>query len=303
MIDYREDARWTVYVHIVPREISGYDHEKYYVGITSKSKPTQRWENGYGYRGNKHFYNAIEKYGWHNIQHELVATHLTCEEAKEMEKTLIQLLQAQNPRYGYNKTSGGDGTCGIKMSKREKRLRSEKLTGVGNPFYGQKHSEETRKTMSKNHYDCAGGNNPRARRIHQFDSNWNYISSYPSAKDAGEALGSSDAMGRAAIHQRKHYGFYWVFDDNITTDEYGDIHVKCKFNTEPERGLPKEVFQFNTDGHFISKYSSCTNVEKEIGIKSYAVGKAARGEVKFAGGFIWKYRKDVIERDGSFFIA
>ena len=35
MIDYREDNQWTVYVHIVPKELSGYKNDKYYVGITS----------------------------------------------------------------------------------------------------------------------------------------------------------------------------------------------------------------------------------------------------------------------------
>lgn len=36
MIDYREDAKWTVYIHIVPKELSGYDWDKYYVGITKQ---------------------------------------------------------------------------------------------------------------------------------------------------------------------------------------------------------------------------------------------------------------------------
>lgn len=50
MVDCREDAKWTVYMHIVPKELSGYDHDKYYVGITSQ-EPKRRWGNGYGYHG------------------------------------------------------------------------------------------------------------------------------------------------------------------------------------------------------------------------------------------------------------
>ena len=59
-IDYRDNNKWTVYVHISPSN-------KYYVGIT-KLKPHERWgKNGYGYR-NQIFYRVIQKYGWENIQ-------------------------------------------------------------------------------------------------------------------------------------------------------------------------------------------------------------------------------------------
>ena len=53
--------------------------------------------------------NAINKYGWNNIQHEIFASNLTKDEACDMEKTLITLLKS-NRGYGYNYTNGGDGT-------------------------------------------------------------------------------------------------------------------------------------------------------------------------------------------------
>lgn len=37
MIDSRENNVWTVYVHIIPKEISDYDYDKYYVGITGQT--------------------------------------------------------------------------------------------------------------------------------------------------------------------------------------------------------------------------------------------------------------------------
>ena len=49
MIDYRENNKWKVYVHIVPKEISGHEWDKYYIGITSQ-EPHQRWGSvGNGY--------------------------------------------------------------------------------------------------------------------------------------------------------------------------------------------------------------------------------------------------------------
>ena len=57
MIDYREDNQWTVYVHIVPKELSGYKNDKYYVGITSVGVKN-RWHGGSNYKG-QIFYNPI----------------------------------------------------------------------------------------------------------------------------------------------------------------------------------------------------------------------------------------------------
>lgn len=102
MIDYRENNKWTVYIHISPSN-------KCYVGITSK-KPKDRWgKNGNGYKYNTHFYRAIEKYGWDNFQHEIIAEHLTKDEACCLEKSIIKSLSLNNPLYGYNKTLGGEG--------------------------------------------------------------------------------------------------------------------------------------------------------------------------------------------------
>jgi predicted GIY-YIG superfamily endonuclease len=103
-IDYREDNKWTVYIHTSP---SG----KYYVGITSL-KPEERWQNGNGYHGQMFKY-AIQKYGWSNFEHEIIAEHLTKTEAEEFEKFLIYLLKSNISGYGYNVASGGlHGGCG-----------------------------------------------------------------------------------------------------------------------------------------------------------------------------------------------
>lgn len=73
---------WTVYAHIAP-------NGKMYVGITKKKNPNERWRDGKGYEYQPHFYNAIQKYGWDNFQHEIVASGLTCDEAGKMEQILI----------------------------------------------------------------------------------------------------------------------------------------------------------------------------------------------------------------------
>lgn len=93
------EENYIVYVHTLP-------NDKVYVGIT-KRKPNERWQKGNGYKNNKHFYNAIQKYGWENIGHHILYADLTFEEACEREKELIALFQSNHPNYGYNIAKGG----------------------------------------------------------------------------------------------------------------------------------------------------------------------------------------------------
>lgn len=91
---------YTVYMHITPSN-------KRYVGITSKSVEKRFGSNGCLYR-NQIFDRAIRKYGWNNIEHIIVQTNLTKEQAKQLEIELIAKYDTTNPKFGYNLSIGGD---------------------------------------------------------------------------------------------------------------------------------------------------------------------------------------------------
>lgn len=111
--------KFCVYIHVTPSN-------KKYIGITSK--PTnKRWENGSGYRNNRHFYNAIQKYGWNNIQHIIVAENLDLEEATNLEIKLIAKYKTDNPLYGYNHTTGGEINQVFTEETRKKMSDSAKI--------------------------------------------------------------------------------------------------------------------------------------------------------------------------------
>ena len=191
MIDYRENNKWKVYVHIVPKEISGYEWDKYYVGITSK-KPSARWQNGTGYKTQKHFWAAICKYGWTNLEHEIIASNLTQEEANVFERTLIEKLDTMNPLKGYNKDSGGiKGKC---VSEETKRKISLSHMGEKNPMYGKCMSEENKKKRSQR---WRGANNP----IHgKTGKNAHHITPvYKIDKETGEIICRYDTIRQAKI--------------------------------------------------------------------------------------------------------
>ena len=102
---YEKEYNYSLYVHIVPKEISNYDHDKYYVGITSRNVK-KRWSNGLGYK-TQVFYRAIQKYGWNNIEHIVLSTQLSQNVAEELERTIISYLNSNLPQYGYNIAAGG----------------------------------------------------------------------------------------------------------------------------------------------------------------------------------------------------
>lgn len=95
-----EDKKYCIYCH------TNNVNKKKYIGIT-KRIPKYRWNNGKGYISNYYFYNAINKYGWDNFEHEILFENLTETEAKLLEIKLIKEMNTLFPN-GYNITLGGD---------------------------------------------------------------------------------------------------------------------------------------------------------------------------------------------------
>lgn len=95
----------TVYMHTVIA------NNKKYIGQTINN-PKERWgSNGHRYRGQL-FYNAIKKYGWDNMTHEILADNLTQEEADELERYYIEKYHTDDSDYGYNISPGGRDGAG-----------------------------------------------------------------------------------------------------------------------------------------------------------------------------------------------
>lgn len=90
------------------RDYCVYEHKfpngKKYIGITSDAK--KRWRNGKGYETQDKVNRAINKYGWDNIQHNIIVDGITKEQAEALEKYLIAELHTI--KNGYNVSSGGE---------------------------------------------------------------------------------------------------------------------------------------------------------------------------------------------------
>jgi group I intron endonuclease len=166
-----------------------------------------RWNYGNGYlnkdkKGNYRqplMARAVLKYGWDNIQHEILFENLTKDEAENQEKWLIAQYQSDNPKYGYNIRPGGS-TSVPSEETRKKISESNK---------GKKHSEETKKHLSE-----LNKGRPSLNRKPVLCVETNIA--YSSRAEAGKSVGvSATHIGQCCNGIReKSGGYHWISLDN-----------------------------------------------------------------------------------------
>ena len=144
------ERTYTVYCHT--NNLNG----KKYFGITCQ-RLVKRFQNGGGYKGCTHFYRAIQEYGWSNFSHDVIATGLSAEDAKELEIKLIAENKSYLREFGYNISRGGDGETkyatpeesheAYKQHMREYYKNNREKVKERNREYRRKHPD-----YNKNHY-------------------------------------------------------------------------------------------------------------------------------------------------------
>ena len=88
-----KNKKYYVYIHLFP-------NGKKYVGLTTQNV-NRRWNNGKKYKRQKFVYNAILKYGWENISHQVFECDSEAE-MKYLERYLIAYYNTTDRCYGYN---------------------------------------------------------------------------------------------------------------------------------------------------------------------------------------------------------
>ena len=145
-----EPRNYCVYMHTFP-------NGKVYIGITG-SNPLKRWGNGSNYNQAR-LRNAIKKFGWNNIKHEVLFESLTKEEAKQKEIELIAFYKSDNHEFGYNIKAGGDSSFNhteetkrkMSATRKGRPTSEEAKRKIGLANKGRKRTEEQRKKISLAH--------------------------------------------------------------------------------------------------------------------------------------------------------
>ena len=157
--------------------------------------------------------SAIEKYGWDQFEHTILFDNLTEDEAKETERWLIADWNTQDPSYGYNMTSGGDGAPGFHPS-------DETRAKLSNARLRENLSEETLKRrsdglrgrrFSEDHKRKIGDGN--SKPISMFTKDNDLIRTFKSARDAEVELGISHTHISQCCHGQRQFagGYRWTF--------------------------------------------------------------------------------------------
>lgn len=182
---------YLVYKHTAP-------NGKVYIGQTCQKLSTRTRSNGSGYSAQKHFWNAIKKYGWNNITHEVAASNLTKKEADWLENYLIIYYESYKNSKGYNKTFGGEGMVGYRQSEELRKKRSEQMRGnqLGK---GCKHSAESIKS----------GALKRQKQVLCVETGTIYSSITEAAASFGS--GSGSLCGCLSGRRPTFKGYHWEY--------------------------------------------------------------------------------------------
>lgn len=292
---------WNVYIHIFP-------NNKKYIGITSQ-KPEARWGvQGKGYQKQSTLWAAIQKYGWDNIEHKILYTNLSQEEAEAKEKELIQLFESTTRNgNGYNIQEGGnsgfiinreevinlwkEGKAALEISK----ILECNISSVLYILDSMNVSKEERKKRQQK----ASGEATKEScgiKVNQFDLEYNFITTYKSIQDARKAVGANNQYYIKSCCEGKvsrAHGYLWQYykEENVFNGiPQWDSKIKMK-QTQLRR-----VIQYDLNMNELARYNSISEATKAIGKipgKFSGIGMVCNGKHKTAGGYIWRYEDSV----------
>ena len=139
----------------------------------------------------------------------------------------------------------------------------------------------------KRAYSCSKNHNEKCYKpIYQFDVDGNFIKKWNSCGDICDYYGIKDSHIYDCISGKYHsaYGYVWSKTPNIVVVKKSKISKK-----QNNRQKRRRINQYDSNGVFISSFSSQTEAARKIGIKQPAISLCCNGKTKTSGGYIWKY--------------
>ena len=258
-----------VYLHVFP-------NGKVYVGMTNRT-PEIRWESGSGYRTQPLMSKAINKYGWDNVRHEIVAQGVSLDEANKIEKELIAANMSTDFRFGYNMEYGGNGIG--KHSEETKRK-------IGDSHRGKKISQSVldrmsivRKNSTPIRMHCIKLNEERSVSVYVYSKDGSFLEEYDSVRSASRETG----IARNVIRRCLQFGCKSYKTCIISVKFLGD-----KIDSAITNGRSVPVDQFSKDGNLIRTWASITDASIGIQRKHHGISDCVKGRQKSAYGFYWR---------------
>ena len=264
---------YIVYMHTCP-------NGKKYIGITSQA-PERRWQKGkgYAYGSSPYVYNAIEKYGWENIKHEILFRDLTKEEAEQKEIELIKEYKTSQRKYGYNIDLGGS-SCGkhseeykIRMSNMQKEIwvkNPERRIAMSKLKTGSHLSEETKEKLRQANLGKKYSKEVVQKRIDKTKG----TKRPQTSKILKEMWASGKLKGNTG---------------NTTSEKQKAAARKnAVFAHEANR---KPVVQFDKQGNFIAEFTCAAEAMRVLNLPNAKISEVCKGKRKSTFGYVFKYKE------------
>lgn len=245
----------------------------FYVGKGCRYRHKSLWNRS------QHWKNIVAKHGY---TIEVVANGMTEKEAFDLEKKLISKYKDDGL---CNRTLGGEGASGVKVSEETKRKHKERRS-----------SHEWRANLSKKARERFA--NPEFRKAHAERIRKQMKSDIVREKIRQAAIKQfSDPLAREKLRQRalKHFS-------NPKAIEVSREKALARFDTPEKRAA-----------HAQAKAILCVEANMTFGTSTLAaewlrattgrgdnsqICKACRGIIKSAYGYTWKFAKQAMEVEG-----
>lgn len=276
-----------VYCHYFP-------NGKVYVGITSRPRPEDRWmANGLGYKNQTRVWRAIEKYGWDNIKHVVIARNVNIETAVNMEVELIKLYGATNKQYGYNASPGGwamseEGKRKLSKYRIGKKLSPETISKISNRLKGKRPSEKAIKRLKEYNRsrDYSKMVQPNETPILQFDIvSSSFVAEYKSINCAANTYNVDARNIKCCLdeHVTQYIGYLWVYKEKATK-EYVTKRLYSAQN--PERFCPVKMEDLTTGE--VTYYRFAKAAAKANDLKYGSVSASIKKDRVYLNRYVFK---------------
>ena len=305
-----QDKIYKVYRHTLPMHISGKRNDMVYIGITCQ-KIENRWrKNGDGYKQCRHFYNAIQKYGWDSFNHEVLFDELTKEEAEQKEIGLIAFYKSNDSSFGYNIKSGGNAPLS--------EVRSKPVICVETQVVYESAVDAGRKLGISNSTisSCCNGNNKVAGGYHWMfadeysDENVKLLLKRTESKKSKQVMcvdngkiyhsiseASLDTcilasnIGQCCAGKYSHAGgLRWLYLDDATDEKINEV-LNTKLNIKGKSSVicieTKQIFD------------NSVRAAEYLNTSSSGIRACCNGVNKTACGYHWMFLSDYTEENAE----
>lgn len=226
-----------------------------YIGKTYTTLD-ERWAYGKKYHKGTSVREAIDKYGWENVQTFLLCDNLTYEEANKLEKEEVDKHGGINHPLVLNDRDGGDA--------------------------GWTFSDSVKEKMSNKMNQRYNDNPELLTQVDQYSYDGEFIATYPSLIEAEKVTGILYQNISACINGKRTFanGYRWIkHGKHFGIIQYPLIGVYAK----------KAVNQIDPNtGYIIATYESLLSAAKSTGIPIQNISKCLQGKRHIAGGYIWQ---------------